>query len=713
MQIPGYTIIKKINAGGMATVFLATQHSVGRTVALKIMKPAFDKDPEFHQRFQREATIIGQLSHPNIIPIYDIGRHEGLNYISMEFLSGGSLDEKIRLGIPLGQALKIAHGIASALEHAHSKGYVHRDIKPENILFRADDSPVLTDFGIARTIKSKSNMTQVGTVVGTPYYMSPEQAMGTPSDGRSDLYSLGVVLYEMLTGEKLFDADSSLAINVKHIHEQPPALPDNLHFMQDILDQLLAKTPEQRFQTAREFLQALAQIDLAAEQNKSSNFKNPLRKILAPLSSANNVAKPTLTPENSATKITSPTAATQAATRVSPTVALQPKPVATQGYPAYLRFGVYFFLLLVLAIIGWTLFSNEQKPSAQEQWAKLSNSPREELIPLTIKPIPQDARVRILNIRDKYFPGILLPAGTYQLEISHSGYNTRKKWIRLSPNNSTIDIALQKNNQTIPSNQLPLPELVFISSGSFLMGNPNTQHAIPTTLENDFYVSRYEVTFNEYDYFAVETNRALPDDNGWGRGERPVINISWDDAIAYINWLNKTTGKTYRLPTAAEWEYVARGNTTSSYWWGNNPQDARERANCRIGCKNWWDSFFDNKTQVVGAFPPNDFGVHDTSGNVAEWINDCADKTETNINQSTPCLKRGARGGSFTSKVDNIAAYSQTAVIATKSRKNLGFRVVQEIPQIRVLEEQPNTTSQPRRRNIFRELRDSIFKRDN
>jgi serine/threonine-protein kinase PpkA len=188
MQIPGYTLIKKINSGGMATVYLATQHSVGRTVALKVMKPSLDQDPEFHQRFQREATIIGQLSHPNIIPIYDIDRHEEFNYISMEFLSKGSLDEKITQGIAAETALKISLGIASALEHAHSKGYVHRDIKPENILFREDDSPVLTDFGIARTIKSKANMTQVGAVIGTPYYMSPEQAKGETSDGRSDLY---------------------------------------------------------------------------------------------------------------------------------------------------------------------------------------------------------------------------------------------------------------------------------------------------------------------------------------------------------------------------------------------------------------------------------------------------------------------------------------------------------------------------------------------
>ncbi len=749
MKIPGYTIIKKINAGGMATVFLATQHSVGRTVALKIMKPSLDKDPEFHQRFQREANIIGQLSHPNIIPIYDIGRHEGFNYISMEFLPKGALDEKIKQGIAPEQALKITIGIAAALEHAHSKGYVHRDIKPENILFREDDSPVLTDFGIARTIKSKANMTQVGTVIGTPYYMSPEQAKGEASDGRADLYSLGVVLYEMLTNEKLFHADSSLAISVKHIHEQPPRLPVNLSALQSLLDKLLAKRPELRFQSARELideLKNLAELSRFNSNGGKSPTQNLLKKIgnllaqdahyirnkilhffgrntkqdslpshtieIAPVSGANNNH-------------------TQLATRVSPVmrdlsktsvpvnlVAVNLAPVnlvlANKGF--YGRAGVYILLISTVFFSGWYIFSNDKKPSAREQWASITGQANTaadaSLIPLTVNPIPKDARVRILNIRDKYTPGLELPSGTYQLEISYPGYATKKKWIRLDANNAVVDIALQKNNQQPTSNNLPIPELVLIKAGDYLMGNPNTQSAKPITIERDFYIGRYEITFNEYDFFAIETNRALPDDNGWGRGERPVINISWDDAIAYINWLNKTTGKNYRLPTSAEWEYAARGNTTSSYWWGNNPDDAHERANCRFGCKSWWNSVFDNKTQVVGAFPPNDFGVHDTAGNVAEWAGDCADKTIAASEQAA-CLKRKVHGGSFTSKVENIAAYSQIAVVATKARKNLGFRLVQEIPQVRVIDDQSNTDSQPRRRNIFRELRDSIFNRDN
>lgn len=731
MKIPGYTIIKKINAGGMATVFLATQHSVGRTVALKIMKPSLDKDPEFHQRFQREANIIGQLSHPNIIPIYDIGRHEGFNYISMEFFSKGALDEKIKQGLPPEQALRITIGIAAALEQAHNKGYVHRDIKPENILFRDDDSPVLTDFGIARTIKSKANMTQVGAVIGTPYYMSPEQAKGEASDGRSDLYSLGVVLYEMLTGEKLFHADSSLAISVKHIHEQPPKLPTNLSSLQALLDKLLAKRPELRFQSARELIEELTA--LSAQSNFQNNTgKSQLLSLLGKLGNllaqdGQYITKQTrqllgLNKKQDswsshtveiAPAIETSNNHTQLATRLSPAVTDFNNTAPPNNKEFYRRAGIYIVIITAIIFSGY-LISNDEKPSAREQWASITgraNTPETtSLIPLNVNPIPKEARVRILNIRDKYVPELELPPGTYQLEISYPGYVTKKKWIRLDSRNAVVDIALQKANQQ-PNNDLPLPELVLIKAGNYVMGNPNTQNAKPISIEKDFYIGRYEITFNEYDFFAVETNRALPDDMGWGRGDRPVINISWDDAIAYINWLNKTTGKTYRLPTATEWEYAARGNTTSSYWWGNNPDDAHERANCRFGCKSWWDSVFDSKTQVVGAFPPNDFGLHDTAGNVAEWTNDCADKTAP-VQEQKACLKREAYGGAFTSKVENIAAYSKIGVTATKARKNLGFRIAQEIPQAR-LDEQSNTENQPRRRNIFRELRDSIFNRDN
>jgi len=730
MQIPGYTLIKKINSGGMATVYLATQHSVGRTVALKIMKPSLDKDPEFHQRFQREATIIGQLSHPNIIPIYDIGRHEGFNYISMEFLSKGALDEKILQGISTEHALEITLGIAAALEHAHSKGYVHRDIKPENILFREDDSPVLTDFGIARTIKSKANMTQVGAVIGTPYYMSPEQAKGESSDGRSDLYSLGVMLYEMLTGKRPFQADSSLALGIKHIHEQAPKLPLNLFALQPILDKLLAKKPEQRYQTARELI---AEIEPIAN-NKSLLINNSGTKSLLLLKALGNLVAQDLQffahklaglVQSIQQKFLGAPAAPVIIASAHMDQTLIAAPVTDQGAATdifsdtrnKLRWLYGSVGLIILLSLGAILFDDQPSTGTREQWAQLSanesdaeNPPsniEDQLLPLTINPLPAEARVRILNIKEKYSAGMSLAPAAYHVEISHPGYSTKTKWIRLNERNQTWDIALQKSSQTTNPNQLPLPEMVEIYGSQYLMGDANGDSVKTTALENDFLISRYEITFNEYDFFALATNRALPDDMGWGRGERPVINISWDDAIAYANWLSKTTGKHYRLPTAVEWEYAARGNTTSSYWWGNNKDDAQERANCRYGCKSLWGSFFNNKTQPVGSFPPNDFGIHDTAGNVAEWIDDCADKTP-----APACLKRAVRGGSFASKVESIAAYSQVAISANNSRKSIGLRLAQE-PSQQQIDDAAKNENRPRRRNIFREISDSIFKRDN
>jgi serine/threonine-protein kinase PpkA len=732
MQIPGYTLIKKINSGGMATVYLATQHSVGRTVALKIMKPSLDKDPEFHQRFQREATIIGQLSHPNIIPIYDIGRHEEFNYISMEFLSKGSLDEKITQGITTEVALKITLGIAAALEHAHSKGYVHRDIKPENILFREDDSPVLTDFGIARTIKSKANMTQVGAVIGTPYYMSPEQAKGETSDERSDLYSLGVVLYEMLTGKRPFQADSSLALGIKHIHEQAPKLPLNVFALQSIMDKLLAKKPEQRFQTARELIDVLEPIasnksPLVSSDGavKSVQFIKTLGSLIA--QDLRFFANKSAAFFNTITRKFSTSPAEPAiitGSQLEQTLVTAPRHISDPTTSVFsdsrnkLRWVYGSLGLLALLAIGFMFVDEQPDTSTREQWAQLSAHESDEttnthqnmsdnLLPLTINPIPAEARVRILNIKEKYSIGMPLAPAAYHIEISHPGYTTKTKWIRLNARNQTWDIALQKSTQIANPNQLPLPEMVEVYSNPFLMGDSNSNTANTVVLENNFLISRYEITFNEYDFFALATNRALPDDMGWGRGERPVINISWDDAIAYANWLSKTTGKHYRLPTAAEWEYAARGNTTSSYWWGNNEDDAQERANCRRGCKSFWASFFNNKTQPVGSFPPNDFGIHDTAGNVAEWVNDCADKTP-----ATACLKRAVRGGSFVSKVEAITAYSQVAITASKSRKSIGLRLVQETPAQQIENEIKNE-NRPRRRNIFREISDSIFKREN
>lgn len=191
MEIPGYKIQREIGKGGMATVYLAIQESLGRPVVLKVMGTNLETTPEFSKRFLNEGHVLASLSHPNIITIFDIGIAEDFLYISMEYLGGGSLALRIAQGMTPEGALDIVRQIGTALAFAHARGVVHRDVKPANILYRDDGTPVLTDFGIAKQA-GDSELTSTGTILGSPYYMSPEQAEGRVElDGRSDIYKIG------------------------------------------------------------------------------------------------------------------------------------------------------------------------------------------------------------------------------------------------------------------------------------------------------------------------------------------------------------------------------------------------------------------------------------------------------------------------------------------------------------------------------------------
>ena len=258
ITIPGYSILRELGEGGMASVYLATQHSLERQVALKIMSPLLNSDPGFAARFRREARVVAQVSHSSIVPAFEVGEHQSHCYLSMEYLPGGNLKRRILEGrCELNEASRLCAALCGALDLAHRKGFVHRDIKPENILFREDGTPVLTDFGIARALDSGRSMTVAGVLVGTPGYMSPEQVKGLELDGRSDLYSLGVVFYEMLVGTVPFTAQSSLSLALKQVSDVLPSLPPEHALYQDFLDCLTAKDREQRFASGTEVIRAL------------------------------------------------------------------------------------------------------------------------------------------------------------------------------------------------------------------------------------------------------------------------------------------------------------------------------------------------------------------------------------------------------------------------------------------------------------------------
>ena len=261
MQIPGYQIERELGQGGMAIVYLAIQESLRRRVALKVIKPILTTDGEFAIRFLREGRLIAQLNDPHIVTVYDIASHEGTYYLSMEYLGGGTLQQRIRAGLSPSEVLIISRAIVSALSYAHERGIIHRDIKPQNILFRENGTPVLTDFGIAKTLGSNTIMTRTGLSIGTPRYMSPEQIRGQEVDARADLYSFGVLFYEMLTGNVPYAAEDSFALAMMHVTAATPELPPRLSTYQPLLNKLLDKDPERRFQSGQDFITALDALE--------------------------------------------------------------------------------------------------------------------------------------------------------------------------------------------------------------------------------------------------------------------------------------------------------------------------------------------------------------------------------------------------------------------------------------------------------------------
>jgi serine/threonine protein kinase/Tfp pilus assembly protein PilF len=259
-ELGGYRIISQIGKGGMATVYKAFQPSLDRFVAVKVMPPFYaQEDDTFVKRFKREAQSIAKLRHPNILLVIDFGEHDGLIYIVMEFVDAGTLTERLGKPLPFDEAAVILEQVASALDYAHVQGLVHRDVKPSNILLPKPDWPLLTDFGLAKIVGG-SQLTITGTIAGTPAYMSPEQGQGESVDARSDIYSLGIVLYEMMTGCVPYQAETPMAVVVKHIIEPLPLPtmknPDLPEAIERVILKALAKNPDDRYQRANALSQA-------------------------------------------------------------------------------------------------------------------------------------------------------------------------------------------------------------------------------------------------------------------------------------------------------------------------------------------------------------------------------------------------------------------------------------------------------------------------
>jgi serine/threonine-protein kinase len=282
-----YELEELVGTGGMSSVYRARDRLLDRNVAIKVLHPHFGQDGEYVERFRREARAVARLSHPNVVTVIDRGEDAARQYIVFEYVDGENLKELIQRSgaLPTRRALELTLEIADALAFAHAQGLVHRDVKPQNVLLTADGNAKVTDFGIARSLDMEHGVTQTGTVLGTSNYLSPEQANGQPTTPSSDVYSLGVVLYELLTGEVPFPGENFVAVAMKHLHEPSPDVlavrPDVPLRVAAAVDRALEKDPARRFPTmvafADELRRCLAELD-APDAERTLVTGGPVRR---------------------------------------------------------------------------------------------------------------------------------------------------------------------------------------------------------------------------------------------------------------------------------------------------------------------------------------------------------------------------------------------------------------------------------------------------
>jgi len=556
ITIPGFTIEKKIDAGGMATVFLGKAEENGSTVAIKVMAPALVANAVFCDRFIFECRLTGQLDHPNIVHIPAFGCVGNTYYMVMEYLAGGSLEKKIKQGLSPAESIEILIQVASALDYAHGCDVIHRDIKPPNVLFRDENTAVLSDFGIAKAILSAQKFTSTGMIIGTPVYMSPEQAAAKPIDKRSDLYSVGVMFYEMLTGKPPYTGDDPVAIAIQHRDNPVPSLPPAHAAYQPLIDRLLAKDPARRYQDAMQLQAALAEFTDTASADAPTMCSETLAA----------VAKDEAPGDNSKEQ------QNDSATRLNDT---NTRNTGKRNY----ALGAAAIILGVAGIVIMTPDSTE------------SPGPVTEPVP---QPDPPTNTVLITPDADQPVSiGSTASGIAYALDLCRQHTSS-------CPDELYSDEKPRK--VLLKPYRLDATEVTNARYKEF-----TDQKAYETRAEKLGYSLRYfgDVVGSLPVDGASWRNPDGPDTSFADIPDYPVTSMTRADAEAFCRWANG------RLPTADEWEYAAKGENRKIFPWGDT---------WNAGFAHWGNADAAGTVKVMSfPQGSTSSGLHDLSGNVWEW----------------------------------------------------------------------------------------------
>lgn len=742
-----YKIEKLLGEGGMGVVYQATHIHIESTVAIKVLHKELVSNPQAVERFRREARASGRIHHPHAISVIDFGVAENnIVYIVMEYLDGMTLSKRIRQTgrVSPEETVRIMRDVCAAVDAAHRKGVIHRDLKPDNIMLQRVDGQEnvkVLDFGIAQ-LKSLTGMslelTQQGTLIGTPFYMSPEQCAGKELDSRSDIYSLGVILFEMLTGRLPFKAESHLAVIIKHTTEAPPRLrqiePAVPATLEVVTLRALAKSPDERQASAAALARELENAIAKSKQRLSPAVPvdDPYRTVImgdthiigGPAGAETDliegqVTLPMVSEADASAKTETvsavPSSELDRTQVTSPAVGGTAGAVSNSSSPTVVTAAPADAMSGATEIISPTAPAPSFAPKPRGATGYETNimpggssMPMQgSAVPYPASPVPSTApgyTERIGAVRRESRRSLYVSLAVAALVLAALGIG----WKMLSgtPDNTRVV------ENTTASTALPFPtDMISIPSAQFMMGSNGGERVgldeMPAhqVQVGTFYIGKHEVTDKEYQEFVLATGHAPPPPltaeqandyrqktNGqspppsWqgtnfppGEDNFPVTQVSWDDAVAYCDWLSRKTGFHYRLPTEEEWESTAKGaNDQRVYPWGNEFDPSYANTLERAQASGFSKPLPQDVNKYAEAGSP--FGTTNQAGNVAEWTASDARLYPGSKYSAIKGTQKVYRGGSFL--VDKYDSRTTARFWDNRDFRApwLGFRVAMDAP---------------------------------